>query len=75
MQFNFKQTAGAFTGSVSMTMGEQKIVDGQIEGGTIKFETVMDFFGQERRILRSLPEGEWIAFTAQGIADSSDSGR
>ena len=46
----FASSVLSAAGSVSMTMGEQKIVDGQIEGGTIKFETVMDFFGQERRM-------------------------
>ncbi len=31
-----------------------------------------DMFGKERRVLRGLPEGEWIAYGTKGILDASD---
>lgn len=41
-------------------------------GGAIQ---EFDLYGVERRVLRSLPESEWIAFGPQGIMDASDSSR
>jgi hypothetical protein len=32
----------------------------------------LDMYGNERRVFRALPEGEWIAFGPQGVLDSSD---
>jgi hypothetical protein len=31
----------------------------------------LDLYGQERRVLRALPEGDWIAFGPEGIFDQS----
>lgn len=38
-------------------------------GGAIQ---EFDLYGVERRILRSLPEGEWISFGPSGVMDASD---
>ncbi len=38
-------------------------------GGAIQ---ELDLYGVERRILRALPEGEWIAFGPEGILDQSE---
>jgi hypothetical protein len=35
----------------------------------------LDMFGKEARILRALPEGEWIAFGKKGVFDASDNVR
>jgi hypothetical protein len=32
----------------------------------------LDMWGKEKRVLRALPEGEWIAFNERGILDASD---
>jgi len=32
----------------------------------------MDMYGEEVRVLRALPEGQWIAFGPRGILDASD---
>jgi WD40 repeat protein len=31
----------------------------------------MDMYGNEKRVLRMLPEGEWISFDGEGVLDSS----
>ena len=40
-------------------------------GGAIQ---EFDLYGKERRVLRALPEGEWIAFGPEGIFDRSNTG-
>ncbi|MBW2258151.1 MAG: hypothetical protein JRI25_26610, partial [Deltaproteobacteria bacterium] len=30
-----------------------------------------DMYGAERRVMRALPEGEWIAFGPNGVLDAS----
>ncbi|MCA9493025.1 MAG: WD40 repeat domain-containing protein [Myxococcales bacterium] len=32
----------------------------------------LDMWGKEKRVLRALPEGEWIAFTERGVLDASE---
>ncbi len=32
----------------------------------------LDMYGNEKRVLRALPEGEWIAFGEKGVLDASD---
>lgn len=32
----------------------------------------LDMWGQEKRVLRALPEGEWIAFSERGILEASE---
>ena len=35
----------------------------------------LDMYGKESRVLRALPEGEWVAFAPKGVLDASDSVR
>ena len=35
----------------------------------------LDMYGKELRVLRALPEGEWVAFGKKGVLDASDSVR
>ena len=32
----------------------------------------MDMYGAEQRVLRALPEGEWIAFGPRGVLECSE---
>ncbi|WP_321474801.1 glycoside hydrolase family 27 protein [uncultured Paludibaculum sp.] len=49
-QLNFKQEGSTFTGSMLSSMGEQKILNGKIDGETFSFEVVQNMMGQERRV-------------------------
>lgn len=48
--YELKVEGGRITGTVSGPLGDSPIVEGKISGTEIEFTSVMDFFGEERRM-------------------------
>ena len=62
----FKVDGGALTGSVSGPRGEAQISDGKIDGDEISFAQVMEFNGNQVKLLyKGKVSGDEIKFTRQ----------
>ncbi|MBN9662196.1 MAG: glycoside hydrolase family 27 protein [Acidobacteria bacterium] len=63
-QLTFQQEGSTFSGSMLSSMGEQKILNGKIEGDAFSFEVVQNMMGQERRVKwEGKVEGEQLKLT------------
>jgi hypothetical protein len=64
--FNFKVDGDQLTGTVAGPRGENPISDGKIEGDSISFTQVLNFNGNEMKILyKGKVSGDEIKFTRQ----------
>jgi hypothetical protein len=64
--FDFKVSGDQLTGTVTNPRGESPISDGKIEGDTISFVQVLNFNGNEMKILyKGKVAGDEIKFTRQ----------
>jgi len=64
--FTFKADGNQLTGSVSSPRGEMPISDGKVDGDTISFNQVMEFNGNEVKLMfKGKVSGDEIKFTRQ----------
>ena len=64
--FNFKVDGDQLTGTVSGRRGETNITDGKIEGDDISFSQVMEFNGNQMKLMyKGKVAGDEIKFTRQ----------
>lgn len=64
--FNFNASGDKLTGTIAGPRGESQISDGKIEGDEISFVQVMNFNGNEMKILyKGKVAGDEIKFTRQ----------
>jgi hypothetical protein len=64
--FNLKADGSALTGSVTTPRGEVQISDGKIDGDEISFAQVMEFNGNQVKLLyKGKVAGDEIKFTRQ----------
>jgi len=64
--FTFKADGNRLTGSVSSPRGEMPISDGKVDGDTISFNQVMEFNGNEVKLMfKGKVSGDEIKFTRQ----------
>ena len=64
--FNFKADGNQLSGSVSTARGEVNIADGKIDGDEISFNHVMEFNGNQVKIIyKGKVSGDEIKFTRQ----------
>ena len=66
LTFNFKQQGETLTGNVASAMGELPISEGKVSGDDISFTVVMNFGGNEVKMLyKGKVSGNEIKFTSQ----------
>ncbi len=66
MTFNFKAQGDTLTGTISNPMGELPISNGKVSGDDISFTVVMNFGGNEVKLLyKGKVAGNEIKFTSQ----------
>jgi len=64
--FTFKADGNQLTGSVTSPRGEMPISDGKIDGDTISFNQIMQFNGNEVKLMfKGMVSGDEIKFTRQ----------
>jgi hypothetical protein len=64
--FTFKADGNQLTGSVTSPRGEMPISDGKIDGDTISFNQVLEFSGNEVKLMfKGTVSGDEIKFTRQ----------
>jgi hypothetical protein len=64
--FTFKADGNQLTGSVTSPRGEMPISDGKIDGDTISFNQVLEFNGNEVKLMfKGTVSGDEIKFTRQ----------
>lgn len=64
--FNFKADGSQLTGTITTPRGDMEISDGKIEGDDISFATVVEFNGNQFKLLyKGKVSGEEIKFTRQ----------
>jgi len=65
--YDLKVEGGKITGTVSGPFGDSPIVEGKINGNDLEFTSVMDFFGQGRRMTtKGKIVGDELHLTPQG---------
>ncbi len=66
MTFNFKADGDQLTGTVTSRRGETEISDGKVSGDEISFAQVMEFNGNQVKILyKGKVSGDEIKFTRE----------